>query len=195
MSKESSSQEAFESLLMWLDSDREQAGKRYEEIRQSLIKIFTWRGITEAEDLADETFNRVTRRLPDLVINYTGDPAMYFYSVANNLTKEYHRQKKRRVPLKGQRLATSPPADEPDTFEREYDCLNRCLQELEPDQRKLILEYYSKDKQAKIDHRKELARRLNLDVNALRVRMYRSRSKLERCIEDCLKAFDVKELN
>ncbi|HEY0083559.1 MAG TPA: hypothetical protein VGB61_12265, partial [Pyrinomonadaceae bacterium] len=53
-------QEGFERLLTWLSPDREQAGKKYEEIRQSLIKIFVWRGVHEAEDLADETITRVT---------------------------------------------------------------------------------------------------------------------------------------
>ncbi|MFL6230009.1 MAG: hypothetical protein ACJ741_14655, partial [Pyrinomonadaceae bacterium] len=59
--------DAFEGLLTWLDSDREQAGKKYEDIRSSLIKIFTWRGVAEAEELADETINRVARKVKDLM--------------------------------------------------------------------------------------------------------------------------------
>jgi hypothetical protein len=41
------SQEAFDALLDWLDSDREQAALKYETIRRSLIKIFTGRGCVE----------------------------------------------------------------------------------------------------------------------------------------------------
>ena len=37
------SQEAFDALLIWLDSDREQAALKYERIRGGLIKIFTGR--------------------------------------------------------------------------------------------------------------------------------------------------------
>src|SRR5262245_44374262 len=34
------SREAFDLMLAWLDSDRERAGQKYEEIRYRLIKIF-----------------------------------------------------------------------------------------------------------------------------------------------------------
>ncbi len=37
-------QDDFDKLLAWLHDDREQAGQKYEEIRESLIKIFSWRG-------------------------------------------------------------------------------------------------------------------------------------------------------
>ena len=60
------SQEAFDALLDWLDSDREQAGIKYEQIRSRLIKIFTGRGCVDPEDLADETINRVTRKLKEI---------------------------------------------------------------------------------------------------------------------------------
>ena len=60
------SQEAFDALLKWLDSDREQAAMKYEEIRKRLIKIFTGRDCVEAEDLADETINRVVSKLDEL---------------------------------------------------------------------------------------------------------------------------------
>jgi hypothetical protein len=36
-------QDAFDKLLNWLDSDRERAGQKYETIRLRLIKIFTCR--------------------------------------------------------------------------------------------------------------------------------------------------------
>jgi hypothetical protein len=56
-------EESFESLLSWLAPERESAGRRYEDIRQALVKIFTWRGIPEAEDMADETINRVAQKV------------------------------------------------------------------------------------------------------------------------------------
>src|SRR5690348_4141461 len=87
------SQEAFDALLDWLDSDREQAGIKYEEIRERLIKIFTGRGCVDAEDLADETINRVTKRLSEIRKEFKGDPARYFFGVANMVFKEYMRRK------------------------------------------------------------------------------------------------------
>jgi dihydroneopterin aldolase len=60
------SQETFDALLAWLDSDRDQAAMKYEKIRRALIKIFTGRACVEPEDLADETINRVARKLKEI---------------------------------------------------------------------------------------------------------------------------------
>ena len=57
------SQEAFDRLLAWLNPNRALAGEKYEEIRRRLIKIFTCRGCTCPEVLADETINRVARKV------------------------------------------------------------------------------------------------------------------------------------
>ena len=80
--------ENFEHLLEWLDPDRERAGARYEEIRRALIKIFAGRGCAEPEDLADETLRRVCRKVRTLAPTYVGDPACYFYGVAQNVHLE-----------------------------------------------------------------------------------------------------------
>ena len=87
------SQEDFDALLAWLDSDRERAGIKYEQIRSSLIKIFTGRGCLDAEELADETINRVTRKIKDIKSEFRGDPALYFFGVAKMLLLEYKRRK------------------------------------------------------------------------------------------------------
>ncbi len=86
-------QEAFDALLAWLDPDREAAALKYETVRLRLIKIFACRGCSEAEDLADETINRVTSKLPEIQASYTGEPARYFYGVANKIHLEYTRRK------------------------------------------------------------------------------------------------------
>src|ERR1044071_2085308 len=93
------SREAFNSLLDWLDPDREQAGIKYEDIRRRLIKIFTGRGCAEAEDLADETINRVTSKLNEIEKDFTGDRTRYFFGVANKVHMEYLRRKPPPVPL------------------------------------------------------------------------------------------------
>ena len=61
-----------------------------------------------------------------------------------------------------------------------------CLQELSTQKRDLILAYYAKEKQAKIDHRAEMARRLGISVDALRVKAHRIRTTLEECIKRCV---------
>jgi DNA-directed RNA polymerase specialized sigma24 family protein len=70
--------------------------------------------------------------------------------------------------------------------EREYECLERCMERLPQDSRELVLEYYRDEKRAKIDRRKELAERLGIAPNALRIRAHRIRVALQRCVLDCL---------
>jgi len=174
-------QEAFDKMLSWLDADREQAGKRYEKIRRRLIEIFASRGCREAEDLADETINRVARKSQDVAEGYVGDPAYYFYAVAKNILLEYWKVKP---------LPEVPPPPVPipeDEHEREMACLKQCLGHLPEKGRDLIVEYYGEEWQAKIDQRKGLAERMGIAPNALRIRIHRIRAILKQCLEDCLR--------
>jgi RNA polymerase sigma factor (sigma-70 family) len=179
-------QEHFDSLLSWLDVDREQAGTKYEQLRRSLIMIFTWRGLSDAEDLADETINRVARRVQELIPAYRGEPSLYFYAVAKKLLQESARKQRQQLPI-DQAVLIAPDSEESDRSEQHYDCLRKCLKELSAPNRKLIESYYLKEKTNKVHHRREIAKRLNVAPNALRVRMYRIRAALEKCIENCLK--------
>jgi RNA polymerase sigma factor (sigma-70 family) len=179
--------EALDNLLDWLDSDRERAGGKYEEIRQTLVKIFTWRGYAAAEDLADETINRVTRKLPELINAYSGDPALYFYGVARNLLLEQQKSEiSRPSPLPSDIPDTPKREDDADKLELELSCLEQCLKELSASSREFVLSYYQKQKQAKIDFRRDLAQQLGISTNNLRVRMHRIRAILHDCIIQCL---------
>jgi DNA-directed RNA polymerase specialized sigma24 family protein len=171
-------QAAFDCLLAWLDPDREQAGKKYENIRLRLIRIFTCRGRPDAEELADETINRVTLKAPVVSKEYVGDPALYFYGVAQKVFLESVR--------KPPAAAAPPPAVNSDEVEQEYECLERCMDRLSQGNRELVLEYYQNEKRAKINHRKELAERLGIAQNALRIRAHRIRVTLQRCVRACL---------
>jgi RNA polymerase sigma factor (sigma-70 family) len=170
---------AFDKLLNWLDQDRNLAGQKYEEIRRRLIEIFACRGCKEAEELADETINRVTSKVVSISGGYIGNPAHYFYGVAQKIHLEYLRRKPPPDIM--------PQVEEPFEVEEEYECLKHCMQSLTPDSRELILEYYEANKREKIQHRKNLAREMGIEQNALRVRAYRIKAALQRCIEDCLK--------
>src|SRR5215471_19931644 len=85
-------QDAFDQLLEWLGPDREHGALRYEEIRRRLIKIFVCRGCRAAEELTDETIDRVTSKLVDVAPGYKGDPALYFFGVAHKVHLEYVRK-------------------------------------------------------------------------------------------------------
>lgn len=179
--------ESLQLLLSWLAPDAEQAGERYEIIRRSLVKFFIWNGYADAEGLADETINRVTRRLPEIIHEYTGDPALYFYGVAKLIVKEEQRAARAR--------ALHPPVDPPAPPSPEEEqaagllqrCLDECLEKLSPENRKLILQYYQERGQTKIDRRKEIAQQLDIKATNLRVRMHRIRTTLHACIDECMK--------
>lgn len=180
-------QEDFDNLLSWLHPDRERAAERYEEIRKSLIKIFSWRGYHDAEDLADDVLNRVTLKVKDIAGGYVGDPAFYFYGVAKKVILERERRE-RHKPLTPNMNVPDPPAlpGEADEGARLRECLRRCLRELDMEDRTVILSYYQKSKQAKIHYRKAIAEQLGIGTNALRVRVYRIRASLKLCIKKCL---------
>src|SRR6185436_6843907 len=89
-------QEAFDALLSWLDADREVAARKYETIRQRLVTIFVCRKCVDAEDLADETINRVAAKLPEIAEDYVGEPAAYFCAVAHWVHQEYVRRVRKR---------------------------------------------------------------------------------------------------
>lgn len=183
-------QQAFDTLLDWLDGDRERAGRKYEEIRVRLIKIFTCRGCFEAEELADETINRVVGKVDEIANNYQGDPALYFYGVSHNIHLEYLRKLKLRVaeipPESTTDIVPRPSVGMVEDIEPEFECLEHCLDELSPDSRKLLLEYYQHEKHAKIDHRRRLADELGIAANALRIRAHRMRRVLRECVQNCL---------
>jgi len=176
----------FDALLTWLDPDHEKAGQKHEEIRHSLILIFEWRGCYDAEDLADETITRVVSKLPEIVPDYKGDPALYFYGVAKRLAYEVSRRQQARVELEDPEKLRAPGIDtEEDDREAVHECLDKCLAQLSPDDRELILLYYQRD-QPTISYRRELASRYHLAPNALRVRVHRIRATLHTCMKKCL---------
>jgi RNA polymerase sigma factor (sigma-70 family) len=172
-------QDAFDKFLAWLNPNRDQAAKKYEEVRRKLIKIFTCRGCSEAEDLADETINRVTRKVQEIMDSYAGDPALYFYGVARNVHLEYVRKSPPPLPM--------PEADTPQQKEQAYQCLDTCLERFSEQNRRLVLEYYKDERREKIDHRKKLAEQLGIAPNALRIRMHRIRTSLQNCVLNCMK--------
>ena len=172
------SQEAFDALLAWLDSDREQAALKYEKIRRSLIKMFTDRGCLEPEDLADETINRVTHKLKGIEKYFTGDPALYFYGVANYVLMERLRKKLPQV-------VTTPPNDA-NRIELEYNCLERCIDRLTKNDRDSLLRYYGPEDRNETEHRRALAEELGIGPNALRIRVHRIRQTLKECVAKCV---------
>src|SRR5215813_2254666 len=134
-------QEAFDKLLGAFDTDRETAGRKYLEIRNNLMRFFEWRGCSFPEDHADETINRMAKRVAEgeEILNYSG----YAMGVARLLLLEINKGRQREQQALAE-IGTSSEAydEEPDDSENRLVCLRSCLQTLSADNRELILEYY-----------------------------------------------------
>lgn len=182
------SQAEFDLLLAWLGPNREQAGERYECIRDGLIELFDSWKCCDSEGLADETINRVIAKVEKIASSYSGDPSRYFYGVAKRLRHEQFRKKTTLTLLE---WTTSSPPQDSTQKEQTYACLDHCLDELSPIDKELILLYYREEKARKIQARKLMGSDRSISSNALRVRAHRIRLILEKCVADCVAANDT----
>ena len=174
---------AFASLLTRLGPDAERAGFAYEHLRRALVSFFAWRGAATPEDCADETLDRLATRLNDGVA--VEDMPRFARGIARMVLLEHWRRPDARgVPL--EELASGPAMEEAPDDAALPQCLDRCLDELAPDSRDLILEYYGGEGRSRIDRRKRMAQALGVSENALRSRAQRLRDQLERCITRCM---------
>ena len=183
--------ESLEALLVFLDPDnRDHAGIHYEMIRRRLVRLFEWRGFSNSEELADETINRVARRIQEGTEVRSADPYGYFCGVAHLLSKEVARRAAREhAALESKGWQPAPPADEPEADDR-LACLSQCLRRLPNDQRILVLRYHQEEDH--IRSRQALSQELDVPMNALRIRVHRVRRKVEECVRECLRARSVR---
>jgi RNA polymerase sigma factor (sigma-70 family) len=171
--------EQFDSLLTWLGAgDRDLGAAKYETVRAGLVRVFISKGFNDAEDLADETINRVITRLPDFRETYDGEPTRYFHGVARNIIRETGRRKE---------IATEVSAVwiDPQPTSTELECLEQCLNELPAEKRELILDYFLYEGHDKIEHHKEMAAELGISEGALRGRVHHIRVSLVNCVREC----------
>jgi RNA polymerase sigma factor (sigma-70 family) len=186
--------EALDCLLIRLHPDRESASQAYQELRGKVITFLEGRRCAFPEELADETLNRVARKLVEGVP--VADLNRYALGVARNVLQESYRQPARATlsldelppqsDLKASREAERAREDAAEEEQR-LDCMRRCLHELPADQHDLLIEYYQDEKRARIDHHKEMAERLGLTPNALYLQVHRLREKLASRLEALLR--------
>lgn len=189
--------QAFRQFLNWLDEGVDSNGERYLEMRRRLARYFDRRGCSSPDDLADETLNRVARKLEEKGEIVGASPAHYCYIVAKFVFQEFGRRSEQNQTSLDQAQSSGrvigslavPFRPNVDAVAKEklFDCLERCLSKIQPEGPELILEYYRGEQRAKIERRSELATSLGLSTNALSIRACRIRSKLEICVRTCVK--------
>jgi DNA-directed RNA polymerase specialized sigma24 family protein len=181
---------AFQRLLKWLDGETNSEGQKYLEMRCRLVAYFDRKNCTTPDDLADETLNRVARRLEEENISDTQEPAKYCYIVARFVFLEHLRSSRREGALANDLLRSATKATA--IFDQAQDdqnimltCLEGCIKGLEPESRQIIHGYYIGKEREKIENRRSLAQALGLTSNALSIRACRIRAKLEKCVREC----------
>jgi RNA polymerase sigma factor (sigma-70 family) len=175
--------EAFERFLSSLDAEVERAGEKYEAIRRKLVKFFDWRGAQFPEDCADETINRVIRKLESG--ETIRDISTYCCGIARLVFLEtLKRPDRRQVTLDDVKSVATSSVQQEDSAQQE--CFEHCLTELPTESRQLILRYYQDERRHKINNRQALADGMGIPLNALRSRVQRIRDKLEQCTTRCL---------
>jgi len=189
----------FRQLLQWLDEGYDSNGTTYLDMRRKLVDYFDRKNCTAPDALADETLNRVARRLEEEGGITDTTPARYCYITARYVYLESRRSlDARTVPLREGPDAAAPSRlgqvswiAQPDNREVRHRCLDRCLERLRPSERTLIIEYYRGYQREKIENRRDLADRLGMNINALSIRAYRLRGQLKECVSKCCGRVDM----
>ena len=137
----------------------------------------------------------MSRRLAEGEAIHTGDVGRYFLGVARNVLREaWERERRRKTVDVTDHRATRPmiaPPHPPDAREAALACLDRCLEALPPETRDLVIGYYDLQGGEQMRQRRELAARLGILPNALRLRLHRLRHRLEDCVQHCLERRDT----
>lgn len=131
-----------------------------------MIDLFAWRRSETPEELADETLNRLARRILE------GEPIenieRYALGIARMLLKEVARRREKWNFAVREIRIQQPAAAEESGMSL---AVERCLDTLPESSRKLIARYYREERAA-------LAGELGISLNTLRNRALRIREKL-----------------
>lgn len=177
--------EALDTFLGRLDVDHDRAGQKYETVRRKLLKYFEWCGSVTPDIEADETINRVARKIQEGENIYNLNA--YIYGVARIVNTESLKIRTRNQQIDDEvhDFEAPEPEDEPDDTARRV-CFDRCLKCLTERSREIVIGYYQYDKNEKIECRKKLAAKLGMTRNALRIAAHRTRATLETCVKECV---------
>jgi DNA-directed RNA polymerase specialized sigma24 family protein len=182
---------SFQLLLTSLDTVPAQAAEKYELLREKLVKCLAWKGCPEADAdaLADTVLDRVAVKLEkgEQIQNLKA----YACEVMRLVWLEHLRRRKEdavgddKIPEN----FVEPEIEILKDSDVRMRCLRKCLAEVVPDEsdRSLIVGYYDTEAGDKIKTvRKNLAEKLNLSANTMKVKACRIRDRLEKCINECV---------
>lgn len=183
--------EEFAAFLAVLDDDRSRAAEKYEVLRRKLVKLFERQQCIHTEELADETIDRLVKKLGSEQVR---DISLFACGIARNICLEVRRKTHRLVSIQDYNQDGLPSGDiDPEESiiaelgnARGLECLASCLESLPLDYHQLIIKYYQGEKQVRIKQRKDLAKKRGITIEALRSEANGVRDKLRSCVHKCL---------
>jgi DNA-directed RNA polymerase specialized sigma24 family protein len=176
--------ESLSRLLEAFSNDQAAAGVAYAKLRDSLVRFFRLKGDNNPDDAADETLDRVGKKLlqnPEI-----DDLTKYSFAVARFIFLErLKRSQKEKVAAEGfyaDRTAIKTEA-ETDDFLPFRECFNSLT-----DKEKTVLQAYFADVSPSnlFAERRKLTEEYNISLNNLRLKVFRLRQRLENCVKEKL---------
>jgi DNA-directed RNA polymerase specialized sigma24 family protein len=182
----------LDNLLLWLGQDGPTGAVRYVEMRQRLVALFQYRRCEAPEELADETLDRTARAILKPGFVFEGDRMVYLRGVARNVYLESLRRPRTVSHDVLHELTDTAAGTTTDPgLEPLYICLDRCLAKLPSNKRALLLRYYRGEKSTKIDGRLRMAQEEGIELNALRLQVFRLRKIVRQCVERCAETNEI----
>jgi DNA-directed RNA polymerase specialized sigma24 family protein len=173
----------FDALLRLFSDDPDEAAQVYEKLRGGLIRFFAFRGCSDPDRLADETFDRVSARTERFDSSLGAGPEHFLYGFARLIALEDRRSSPNELSLDGFEEIIPDGSSPPDEKEEDYfNLLRNCFGQLPEEERNLLVEYFSFEGRARIETRSRMGLRLSCTPSALYTRVSRLREKLRKCV-------------
>lgn len=189
------SEEAYQEFLLLLDPDPEQAGIKYINLHEKLVRFFEAKRFNYSDVLADRVLDRAMKLIEEGK-EIEKSVEVFVLGVARFYVKELYNRGKQGISTdddeSGIVLFSEDAIDAEDEKETLLKHLDKCLDELTENDRNLILKFFYKDEDGThIPHRKELAESEGISANNLRVKVFRIKGKVEKCLKECARTEKV----
>ena len=187
--KRDANSDDFRRLLARLDANPESAWQEYLKLRLKLVAYFESFGhYVEAEDLADESLDRISKKPDAYKID---DLPILALGFARNMRKEISKEAAKTVhPITYDGWPVKDPSPEESIInkiegERRIKCLLKCMRGLIANERLMIFKYYPNENRNLEQLRSRLAEELGISTGTLAKRVARLRAKVESCCAKC----------
>jgi hypothetical protein len=174
--------ESLKKLLRSFSDDNAAAGAAYTKLRDSLVRFFALKGDINPGEAADETLDRVALKFSQNT--EIADSTKYSFGVARLIFLERLKEAKKEE-IAAKVFYTDRISLKPDKEIDEFSTLRECFNQLNVEE-KTVLELYFADlpPAALCEQRKNLTIRHNITLNNLRLKVFRLRERLEKCVKN-----------